>query len=66
MSRRTALSLALPSLALLTMACLSLGGSTSSLVGEPAPAFAVQYQTRTVTLDDLKGTVVLLFFWSST
>jgi hypothetical protein len=64
MSRRAVLGLALASLVLLTVACL--GGSTKSLVGEPAPAFAVQYRTRTVTLDDLKGNVVVVNFWSST
>jgi hypothetical protein len=66
MSRRAAVGLAMASLVLLTVACLGLGGSTQSLVGEEAPVFAVQYQTKTVTLNDLKGKVIVLIFWSST
>ena len=66
MSRRTVVGLAMVSLALLAVACLGLSGTNQSLVGEAAPAFAVQYQTRTVTLDDLKGKVVVVVFWSST
>jgi len=64
MSRHAVAGLVMVSFVLLTVACL--GGANKSLVGEPAPAFAVQYQTRTVTLDDLKGTVVVVIFWSST
>ena len=52
MSRRAVVGLAMVSLALLTVACFGLGGTNKSLVGEPAPAFAVQYQSRTVTLED--------------
>jgi len=66
MSRRAVVGLAMVSLALLTVSCFGLGGTNKSLVGEPAPAFAVQYQSRTVTLEDLKGKVVVVIFWSST
>ncbi len=66
MSRHTVVGLTMVSFALLALACTNLGGASNPLVGEPAPAFGVQYQSRTVTLDDLKGKVVVLVFWSST
>jgi len=66
MSRHTIVGLTMVSFALLALACINLGGASKSLVGEPAPAFGVQYQSRTVTLDDLKGKVVVVIFWSST
>jgi hypothetical protein len=66
MSRYSRLWWALASFVLIAVACINLENPTYRLIGEPAPAFGVQFQSRTVTLDDMKGQVVVVVFWSST
>ena len=66
MSRHSRLRWALASLVVVALACINLTSPSSRLIGEPAPAFGVQFQSRTVTLDDLSGRVVVVIFWSST
>jgi hypothetical protein len=65
MSRNRVLWIALFCLVSATLACI--GGGTGTLpVGEIAPAFGVKRDGKTVTLEDLQGSVVIIVFWSST
>ena len=51
---------------LMTLACASLGSPSTLPVGESAPNFGVQLGDQTVTLEGLRGRVVVTNFWSST
>jgi hypothetical protein len=48
------------------LACIDLGQLGALSAGEGAPNFEIETGDRTVTLEDLKGSVVVVSFWSST
>lgn len=53
-------------LAALTLACISSGGASALPAGEAAPVFGIKQGEETVSLDELRGQVVLVSFWAST
>jgi hypothetical protein len=66
MSRRRVTWLVILFAVLLSLACIGLGVPSTLPVGESAPGFGVQAGSGTLTLDDLRGNVVVTMFWSST
>jgi hypothetical protein len=64
MSRDRALWVALLALAGATLACIGLG-SGGLPAGEQAPNFGVKLGGETLTIEGLRGSVVVLNFWSS-
>ena len=64
--RRLVLWLIAVCVAATALACAGLGGSSTFPTGQEAPNFGVQVTGKTKTLEDYRGQVVIVNFWSST